>query len=278
MTTEDDAQKSTATKKRKSAATKQPKPPKPAKPPPPPKRPVKAEDVKKANGGLSGKQTLALWELILMGDAKLVTKLAAKLEHAEVKGLESAGLVTVERRPRKTNPNYGSKLYVTDAAWDWANRQGFKAILALTTAAVPVFETFLVKVGAYLEIRDLALHDLLRPRRDDPEPSEAASIAVEEQSGAVPSEAAPAALAERIRSAYLRVTNGALNKYVRLAALRAELRDETVESVDAELCAMQERGVAVLYPVDDPQALRQEDDAAALRLSGERRDLLFIKG
>lgn len=278
MTTEDDAQKSTPTKKRKTTAAKQPKPAKEPKPPPPPKRPTKAEDVKKANGGLSGKQALALWELILMGDAKLVTELSAKLEQPEVKGLESAGLVTVQRRPRKGNPDYGSKLYVTDAAWDWANRQGFKAILSLTSAAVPVFETLLDKVGAYLNTHELALHHLLRPRREDPEPSEAASIAVEEQSGTVPSEAAPATLEERIRNAYLRVTSGALNKYVRLAALRAELRGEAVESVDAELRGMQERGGAILYPVDDPQALRQEDDAAALRLSGERRDLLFIKG
>jgi hypothetical protein len=41
---------------------------------------------------------------------------------------------------------------------------------------------------------------------------------------------------------------------------------------------MQERGGAVLYPIDDPQRLRPEDDAAALRVSGERRDLLCIEG
>lgn len=267
MTTkDDDAQKSAATRKRKSA---QPKPP---------KRPTKAEDVQKANGGLTGKQALALWELIVMGDAKLVTELSVKLEQPEVKGLESAGLVTVQRRPRKNQPNYGSKLYVTDEAWDWANRQGFRAILSRTSVAASVLEALLVKVGAYLKLHDLALDHLLRPRRDDPEPGDAASITVKERSGTVPNEASPTTLEERIRAAYLRVTSGALNKYVRLAPLRAELRDDAVEAVDAELRAMQQRGGTLLYPIDDPQQLHQEDDAAALQVSGERRDLLFIKG
>jgi len=269
MTTKDNVQKSTAPRKRKTPAPKPPKPPKP---------PTKPEDVQKANGGLTGKQALALWELIVMGDAKLVTKLSAKLEQAEVKGLESAGLVTVQRRPRKTNPNYGSKLYVTDEAWDWANRHGFRAILSRTPVAASVLEALLAKVGAYLEVHDLALHHLLRPRRDEPEPSESAAPASEERIDPAAHEADPAALEGRIRAAYLRVTSGALNQYVRLALLRAELRDEAVDAVDAELRAMQQRGGAILYPLDDPQALRPEDDAAALRVSGERRDLLFIKG
>lgn len=268
MTTkDDDAQKSA-----------QPKPPKAPKAPKAPKRPTKAEDVLKANGGLTGKQALALWELIVMGDAKLVTALSAKLEQPEVKALERAGLVTVQRRPQKNKPDYGSKLYVTDEAWDWANRQGFTAILSRTPVAASLLEALLVKVGAYLKLHDLALDHLLRPRRDVPESGDAASIAVEERSGAVPNQAAPTTLEERIQAAYLRVTNGALNQQVRLALLRTELRGEAVDAVNMELRAMQQRGNAVLYPVDDPQALRPEDDAAALQVSGERRDLLFIKG
>ena len=213
-----------------------------------------------------------------MGDAKLVTELSAKLEQSEVKSLESAGLVTVQRRPRKTNPNYGSKLYVTDEAWAWANRQGFKAILSRTPVATSVLEALLAKVGAYLEVHDLALHHLLRPRRDEPEPSEAAAPASEARIDPAAHATDPAALEGRIRAAYLRVTSGAFNQYVRLALLRAELRDEAVEAVDAELCAMQQRGNAVLYPIDDPQRLRPEDEAAALRVAGERRDLLCIEG
>lgn len=79
------------------------------------------------------------------------------------------------------------------------------------------------------------------------------------------------------RAAYLRVTNGALNNFVRLAQLRTELPDEETEDVNAELRRMQQRGVAVLYPIDDLQRIRPEDNAAALYVAGERRDLFLIK-
>lgn len=247
MTKKDDAQKSITAKKRtRSAPSAQ-----------------KSDGAQEANDGLTGKQVLALWELILKGDGKTATQRSVKLDQSEVKGLESARLVTVESGPRKKDPVYGSKLHVTDEGWGWANQKGFAASLPPSRAAVPVLQALLVKVGDYLKTHDLALDDLLRPRRADPEPGEAA---------------APVALEERIRSAYLHVTGGALNQYVRLALLRAQLGDVAVEAIDAELGAMQQRGGAVLYPIDDPQRLRPEDDAAALRVSGERRDLFSIKG
>jgi hypothetical protein len=87
----------------------------------------------------------------------------------------------------------------------------------------------------------------------------------------------PTSLEEVIRAAYLVVTRGKLNQYVRLALLRRELPDEEVGAVNAGLVRMQQKGEAVLYPIDDPQRLRPEDDAAAIRVSGERRDLLLIR-
>ncbi len=246
MTTQKGA-KSTAIKKQQSPTSEQPT----------------KGDVQEANGGLTGKQVLALWELVIMGDGKTATQRSVKLDQSEVKGLVSARLITIESGPRKKDPGFGSKLHVTDEGWGWANQKGFAASLPPSRAAVPVLRALLLKVGDYLKMHDLALDHLLRPRRADPEAGEAA---------------APVALEERIRSAYVHVTGGALNQYVRLALLRAQLGDVAVEAVDAELRAMQQRGGAVLYPIDDPQRLRPEDDAAALRVSGERRDLFCIKG
>ena len=243
---------------------------------------------------MTGKQALALWELVIKGDGTTAGQRSIKLDQSEVKGLESARLITVEKGPRKKDPAWGSKLHVTDAGWDWVNQQGFTARLSQTRAAVPVLAALLDKVGKYLKIHDLALDHLLRPRRADAEHDEATSTAVaqrtepapgdaapaatvDERGGPAPGEAAPAALEARIRAAYLHVTGGALNQYVRLALLRARLGDEQAEAVDAALRGMQQRGGAVLYPIDDPQRLRPEDDAAALQVSGERRDLLCIK-
>ncbi|WP_437314417.1 hypothetical protein [Sorangium sp. So ce385] len=269
MTTKDKA-KRLATTKRTTRASRKPK----------------KGDAQEGNGGLTRKQALALWELVIKGDGKTASQRSVKLDRADVKGLESARLITVESGKRKNDPAHGAKLHLTDAAWDWANRQGLAVRLSQTKAAVPVLEALLAKVRNYLEYHNLALAHLLRPRPADKEQDGVASTAVALQAGpapgeaapAAPGEAAPAALEERIRAAYLHVTGGALNQYVRLALLRAQLRDEPVEAVDAVLRGMQEKGGAVLYPIDDPQRIRPEDDAAALRVSGERRDLLCIEG
>lgn len=263
MTTKDDARKSRATKKRANGASGRPK----------------GGDAQQANGGLTGKQVLALWELVLKGDGTIASKRSIKLNQSEVKELERARLVTLESgKRRKNDPSYGAKLYLTDAGWAWANRQGLTTRLSRTKAAVPLFEVFLAKIHNYLEVHGLALDHLLRPRRADAEHDGAGAAAVAQPAGPAPNEPASSALEERIRAAYLQATGGALNEYVRLALLRDHLRDMPVEVVDAELIAMQRRGSAVLYPIDDPQRRLPEDDAAALRVSGERRDLLCIKG
>ena len=231
-----------------------------------------------ASRALTQKQAIALWELVLTGDGKLATQRTVKLDPSEVKGLESARLISIESGPRKKQPSYGSKVYLTDEGHSWANGEGFQAPLAPSKAAVLLFAELLKKVGNYLKINDLALDHLLRPRRAPSETSEVKSAAVEDRNGGTPDAIAPRTLEERVRAAYLCVTGGALNEYVRLALLRAELRADPPEAIDAELRGMQKRGIAVLYPIDDPQRLRPEDDAAALRVLGERRDLFCIKG
>src|SRR5580700_8268600 len=96
-------------------------------------RPKKQRSVvpETAGGGLTGKQVLALWELVVTGDGKTATQRRVKLDRDEVKGLESAGLVTITliRVPRKNDPLRGSKLYLTEEGWAWANGQGFMARL-----------------------------------------------------------------------------------------------------------------------------------------------------
>jgi hypothetical protein len=216
------------------------------------------------NGDLTPLEVLALWELIVGGDGKIAAQLSVKKRKgATLEGLKKAHLIRVEPGPEKERPGRKSKLYVTEKGWAWANHQGFAVSFSRKSGAVaPVLETLLDKIGAYLKVHGLALDHLLRPRLPESETEEAAAASLE----------------ERIRAAYLQVSGGVLNQYVRLALLRAELRNEPFEAVNAELRGMQQRGGAVLYPIDDPQRLRPEDDAAAVRVSGERRDLLCIRG
>ena len=83
-------------------------------------------------------------------------------------------------------------------------------------------------------------------------------------------------LTTRIKAAYNRVTGGQRD-HVKLAVLRAELPGESRNLVDDELRAMQRRGEAVLYPIDDPQRITRDDDKAALYVAGERRDLFGLQ-
>ncbi|MFO0590331.1 MAG: hypothetical protein U0441_22505 [Polyangiaceae bacterium] len=197
-----------------------------------------------------------------------------KLKRAEVSGLESAGWITLVKGTGK-DPNRGAKMFLTDAAWEWANRDGLSARLSRSKIAASLMELLLTKVGRYLEVHDLALDHLLRPRRAEIETEDATAPSAATTTFAE-HEAAATTMEQRIRAAYLRVTKGALNQYVRLAPLRVELPGEAADAVDAELRAMQQRGVAVLYPIDDPQDIQPEDTAAAIHVSGERRDLLCI--
>jgi hypothetical protein len=217
------------------------------------------------NGTLTERQVLALWELIIRGDGRTAGQRAVELKPAEVKGLAREGLITVENGPRPRQPGWMSRLHLTDAAWAWANQQGLAVRMPTVKATALVLDELLAKIGKYLSFHDLGLHDLLRPRRSEPDPTP-------------PHEPTdPATLEERIRAAYLRVTGGAMNQSVELARLRAQLGGEPVEAVDDELRRMQRTGSTVLYPIDDPQRLRPEDDAAAMRVAGERRDLVCIK-
>lgn len=80
-----------------------------------------------------------------------------------------------------------------------------------------------------------------------------------------------------ILNAYLHVTRGERNKYVRLAEIRPLLSLFDRGRIDKALAKMQTDGKAVLYPIDDPYRIKPEDNAAQLKVAGERRDLLLIR-
>jgi len=209
----------------------------------------KKSDAQKKDDGITPKQALVVWKLLLLGDGQRLSKFTPKLAPRELQGLVGAGLCTVE-----IGKNRSKKLRLTEKGWSWANG-GFTVKVSKTPAAAPVLDALLAKVGAYLEVHNLALDDLLRPRRAAPETG----------------------IEERIRAAYLRVSGGKYNEYVRLARLRAELGADPASAVDAALIEMQQKGGTVLYPTNNPQALGPDDEAAALRVAGARRDVVCIE-
>jgi hypothetical protein len=261
-----------ASKKRKRSAPNKTK--SPTLKTPERKRPTENE----ANGGLTGMQVLAVWELIITGDGKNATQRKIKLNHSDVEALRISGLVSVKgARPRASDPFYASKMYVEDKGWVWANEQGFAVRFSPTKSAIPLLEALLAKVGKYLELRGLALYDLLHPRPSAPDETLPAPVEEPMAPAPAPSTTAALSLEERIRDAYLRVTGGGFNRYVKLAALRAELPGEPASDVDAALLQMQQRGDTFLSPIDDPQDIGPEDERAAIRVASLRKDLVSIE-
>lgn len=70
---------------------------------------------------------------------------------------------------------------------------------------------------------------------------------------------------------------GEWNDYVQLAKIRALLGGaDPVAYADAAR-SLQSEGMAVLYPIDFPPRRTREDDAAAIRVCGQRRDLVCVQ-
>ena len=85
-------------------------------------------------------------------------------------------------------------------------------------------------------------------------------------------------ISDRIRSAYAKLGKGETNVRVRLADLRSTLGDIPAEELNAAMLEMERDGSIVLYPLDDPQEIRPEDEKAALPNSaGFQRHILYMQ-
>ncbi len=83
---------------------------------------------------------------------------------------------------------------------------------------------------------------------------------------------------DRVRQGYFQASGGRWNVRVRLADLRRALTDVPRDQLDQTLLAMERQEGLVLYPLDDPQEIHGEDEAAGLANTlGIRRHILCIE-
>lgn len=226
--------------------------------------------------GLKPMQAVYFWKLVLEGasddDGPLLNNFKPKLDATDRMQLQKLGLISLKRHENER----GQRIHIPDAAWDRVPEFAFAVPAPGRSPVVGVvLAALLTKIGAYLEVHNLAVARLLKPRRSTPEPTEAA-LAVA-YAGPGQTEPAEDSLEERIRAAYLRVTRGAYQEQIKLARLRAELPGEAADAIDTALLRMQQNDGVVLYQIDDPHRLRPEDEAAALRIAGTRKDLVCIE-
>jgi hypothetical protein len=83
--------------------------------------------------------------------------------------------------------------------------------------------------------------------------------------------------AEQIRDACLELTGGKLRERIRLAELRRKLPANR-ESLDRGLFAMQASGTLVLFRMDNPAEITEDDESAALFIAGNPRHLVYLEG
>ena len=220
----------------------------------------------------SPKQTLLVWVLLFTGTEPTITDVKPKISPKERDQMAEAGLIRLEKRGRSKH------IVLTDKAWGWAAEHLDAAFSTQSLAAASALAGLLKRLKSYLEVRNLALIDLFRPQ--PPKPEFASRPAPEPAAPASPvlvEEAAPSLEASVVR-AYLQASGSIWNVWVKLAEIRRRLPNISRPDLDRELLRLERVKKAVLYPLDDPQAIRPEDATAALDVAGFKRHIVLMRG
>ncbi|MEL7004164.1 MAG: hypothetical protein AAFN93_15700 [Bacteroidota bacterium] len=221
------------------------------------------------------KQTLALWYLIALyvADNKEPTKGDFPiLRGAERKPLELAGLIEYEKRERileSKRKSYPEHIVLTDRAWHWAeNNSDIK--FSDSKYGVKILEKLLPKVIANLYKREIRLTEflLLKEEISLKDSVEVSSEKVIDTNF----------LEEKICEAYSKISEGDYDVGVRLAELRKHLGDLPRVNIDKILNAMGSAKKLILMPINDPQSISLEDEAAAIDVDGEKRHIIYMEG
>lgn len=215
-------------------------------------------------------QTLFLWRLLATEGSEFLKKIKPEVDAKERKALESAGLIAVEKRKESDKKGARASMFIrlTEQGWDWAATH-LDADFSKTLNAAPVLHAILCKLKSHLERSGMSLADFMCPPEVNPPKSKEAGSATSQLA---------ADSAVRVRAAYCQASGGRWNVRVRLADLRRLLFDVPRDALDTTLLQMEREGSLVLYPLDDPQEVRPEDESAGLRNTlGILRHIVYIE-
>lgn len=206
-------------------------------------------------------QTLFLWRLLASEGGEFWKNTKPQVSTAERKELEAAGLIAIDKRKESDRKGARPIMYVSlsEQGWNWAVEHLNAEISKKSNASGPILQDILAKLKIHLERTGSSLADFVCP----PE-------------GEVTSE--PEDIPSRIRRSYCSASGGRWNVRVRLAELRRALPEVPRAELDESLLAMERQGSVVLYPLDDPQEIEPEDEAAGLPNSlGIRRHIVYLE-
>ena len=201
-------------------------------------------------------QTLFLWRLLVEGGEGFKNQMKPELGAKDRRMLENSGLIVSE--PRKVpGKKRGRPLFITltERGWEWAASHLDAEISTRSNAAAPVLHAIMTRLKSHLQCQQVSLADFLCDQ------------------------ASPGDIASRVRQAYAHLSGGRWGVRVRLADIRAALADIRGASLDEILHEMEANRTLVLYPMDDPQEIRPEDESAALPNSvGDPRHIAYMEG
>ncbi len=205
-------------------------------------------------------QTLLLWRL-LANEGGDFWKYVKPQDSKDRNVLEAAGLVATEKR--KESGAKGSRpilfVFLTEQGWNWAASHLDADFSQTSNATGPVLRAILSKLKLHLAHSNTSLADFICPPKENRLKDD-----IE--------------MRDRVRQGYFQASGGRWNVRVRLADLRRALTDVPRDQLDHTLLAMERQEVLVLYPLDDPQEIRGEDEAAGLANTlGIRRHILCIE-
>jgi hypothetical protein len=211
-------------------------------------------------------EVLLLWRLILMDEQPTLTNAKPKISVPRRKHLIDAGLIETDKRGRATH------LLATEMAWDWA-AEHLDAPFSASPAAAEPLHALLTRLKSFLAANRLALADVIRAR-----PVEASTPPPKpEPPTAKPQPVTNQTVEQRIRAIYQEETASSLSGRLRLSRLRNRLSEVPRDAVDRALLEMQRSGALVLYPLDDPREISDDDRRAAIDLLGNPRHILYME-
>lgn len=194
--------------------------------------------------------------MLFLGETPMAGVLAKRLGKRgpmERDQLVSEGLIELTSLPR---PNKGSRAEITEKGWAWA-QQNLDAEISRSNLAAEALEAVLGYLKRFLEMRELALSEIIQP---------------------APLEPCPMTLDSRIRETYFRLSGGRSGVRVRLSDIRKTMSDVHRSELDSALLGMQNSGKLSLYVIDDPKDVRPEDEEAALDIAGFKKHVLYLGG
>jgi hypothetical protein len=208
------------------------------------------------NSPLTPKQTLFLWNLLVLGDDRPVGQLRPTLVvKTERRPLEEAGFIQLEQHGRALH------ILLTDQAWHWAAQESVPSMM-ISKFAAPVLEGLLCRLQPLLQQRQIALAELLAPSPPTTTP-----------------DIIPDDLPARIRDAYLQLSQGKFMKRVRIADVCQVLSVPATALADTLIMMNRDHTQYKLtcMSLDDPTQLGEQDHRHAIMIGGTPRHLIYLE-